>query len=245
MVAFSQMDPRGALIRVLPEVDLGQVAVGTTATLEYVFTSPHNERATINTVGFDDLVTSHGQDPPRPGPAVFEVVGLVLPTTLGPGGQFRFTIRFAPAAEQAYRPGNTLTLCVTTEVTRQHIHYQIPLVGQGVAGPGAVPGTPTGMIYGLIHVPNRGVVTIFEVPSGKVAAEVSLGAIATEGAWPIAVTPDGRHGLLNVPGRGVVLIFEIPSGKIAAEVKLGFLMTGPSPIIVTPDGQHGLVYMFN
>ncbi|MCL6642193.1 MAG: hypothetical protein K6T71_02565 [Candidatus Bipolaricaulota bacterium] len=70
IVAFAQV------IRVLPEVNFGQVAVGTTKTLEYVFTNPHNEQATINTVGFGDRF--YGQDPP------FEVAGLVLPTTLPP-----------------------------------------------------------------------------------------------------------------------------------------------------------------
>ncbi len=117
MGASAQMDPRGALIRVPPEMNLGQVAVGTIATREHVFASPHNERVTINTVGSDDRVTFHGQDPPHPARAVFGIVDLVLPTTLGPGGQFRFSIRFSPPAAQTYRPGNPLTMCVTTETT--------------------------------------------------------------------------------------------------------------------------------
>lgn len=95
VVGLPQIDRWGGLIRVLPEVNLGQVAVGTTVTREYVFTNPHTERATINTVGFLNA-TNFLQDPPHPARAVFEVVGLVLPTTLPAGGQFRFTIRFTP-----------------------------------------------------------------------------------------------------------------------------------------------------
>jgi hypothetical protein len=151
MVAFAQV------IRVLPEVNLGQVPVGTTKSLEYVFTNPYNEQATINAVGFGDRF--YGQDPPWPARAVFEVAGLVLPTTLPPGSQFRFTIRFTPPAAQVYRPGNPLTLCVTTAVTRQHIHYQIPLVGQGVAGPGETPPATHGPFTGTTDGTGR-----FEVP---------------------------------------------------------------------------------
>jgi hypothetical protein len=143
VVGFAQMDPRGALIRVLPEVSFGQVTVGTMVSTEYVFTNLTGEVVTINTVGFDDFVTIHSQDPPHPARAIFEVTGLILPTTLERGGQFRFTIRFGPPAEGTFRPRNELIVCIRTATTRQHIHYYIPLVGQGVALPGVTPGVFT------------------------------------------------------------------------------------------------------
>jgi DNA-binding beta-propeller fold protein YncE len=198
------------------------------------------EQITINTMGFHDGSTFWEQDPPHPAAAVFAISGHVLPATLNPGESYQFQISFTPPVLGAQQPGNPLTLCVTTAFTGQHIHYLIPLTGTGISGI-----APTGVVYGLVHVPNRGVVVIFEVPSGRLIGEVDLQALSMEGPWPITITPNGAYGLINVPSRGVVVIFEIATANLLAEVNLGFQMTGPSPIAVTPDGQHGLIYMFN
>ena len=239
-ICLNPSGPGGWQLVQLPRVDCGQVPVGTTKTITYTFQNPLLEQITINTIGFHDGTTFWEQDPPHPAAAVFAISGHVLPATLNPGESYQFQISFTPPSPGAHQPGNPLTLCVTTTLTGQHIHYIVPLTGTGTT---AIP--PLGVVHGLVHVPNRGVVVIFEVPSGRLIGEVDLQALSTGGPWPIAVTPDGTYGLINVPNRGVVVIFKISTANLVAEVKLGYLMTGPSPIAITPDGQHGLIYMFN
>ena len=112
-------------VTTLPQVDFGQVLVGSSKTVTYPFQNTLGERLTINTIGFG--APFYQEDPP------FYLSGVVFPSTLDPGQIYRFQIRFAPLVEGTFRPRRgPLTICVYTERTEKHIHYEIPLVGEGV-----------------------------------------------------------------------------------------------------------------
>jgi len=131
-----------------------------------------------------------------------------------------------------YTPTNPLTVCVKTNTTNRHIHFQIPLSGNGTS---AVP-LPSGKVYALMNIPNLGVIKVIDVAAARVENEIQLRYFVPN-PLSIVVSPDGRYGMVHVASGGYVLLFEIPSGREVAKLS-DEMRTYPLPIPATPSASY-------